>query len=88
MGVNKKLIMKLTRRQFIGKTTTAVIVGGLMARGKVFGANDRIRMCINAGGEGESWFISSGWNDRTETLFTLASEVSKKFGGKQSHMST
>jgi predicted dehydrogenase len=37
--------MQLTRRQFIGKTATAVIVAGSMAQGKVFGANDRIRMC-------------------------------------------
>ena len=37
--------MELTRRQFIGKTAAAVIVGGMMAKGKVFGANSRIGMC-------------------------------------------
>src|SRR6267142_2837535 len=36
---------QLTRRQFLGKTATAVIVAGAMAQGKVFGANSRIRMC-------------------------------------------
>jgi len=47
--------MKLTRRQFIGKTTAAVIVGGMMAKGKVFGANNRIGMCtIGFNGQGRS----------------------------------
>ncbi|MCC6820402.1 MAG: Gfo/Idh/MocA family oxidoreductase [Verrucomicrobiota bacterium] len=45
--------MELTRRQFIGKTTAAVIVGGMMATGKVFGANNRIRVCtIGFNGQG------------------------------------
>src|SRR5436190_7164349 len=47
--------MELTRRQFLGKTATAVIVAGTMASGKVFGANDRIRMCtIGFHGQGGS----------------------------------
>ena len=47
--------MKLTRRQFLRKTTTAVLVGGTMAAGKVFGANNRIRICtIGFHGQGGS----------------------------------
>ncbi len=47
--------MQYTRRQFLGKTATAVIVAGAMAHGKVFGANDRIRMCtIGFNGQGSS----------------------------------
>ena len=47
--------MELTRRQFISKTTAAVIVGGMMAQGKVFGANSRIGMCtIGFNGQGRS----------------------------------
>ncbi len=47
--------MELTRRQFLRKTTTAVIVGGMMAHGKVFGANNRIGMCtIGFNGQGRS----------------------------------
>ena len=47
--------MKFTRRQFLSKTTAAVIVAGTMARGKVFGANNRIRMCtIGFHGQGRS----------------------------------
>jgi len=47
--------MELTRRQFIGKTATAVIVAGTMAAGKVFGANNRIRMCtVGFNGQGGS----------------------------------
>ena len=45
--------MQLTRRQFLGKTATAVIVAGTMAKGKVFGANSRIGMCtIGFNGQG------------------------------------
>ena len=47
--------MKLTRRQFLGKTTAAVIVAGSMAHGRVFGANNRIRMCtVGFNGQGRS----------------------------------
>ncbi|MEO6181942.1 MAG: Gfo/Idh/MocA family oxidoreductase, partial [Verrucomicrobiota bacterium] len=47
--------MQLTRRKFISKTTAAVIVAGTMARGKVFGANNRIRVCtIGFNGQGRS----------------------------------
>lgn len=47
--------MEFTRRQFIGKTTAAVIVAGTMATGKVFGANNRVRVCtIGFNGQGKS----------------------------------
>ena len=47
--------MEMTRRQFLGKTATAVIVAGTMASGKVFGANDRIRVCtVGFNGQGGS----------------------------------
>ena len=42
----------------------------------------RIRMCINSDGEGEPWYISSDWAGRSELLFSLASEVATKYGGK------
>ncbi len=38
--------MGLTRRQFLGSSASAVIVAGTMARGKVFGANERVRVGI------------------------------------------
>jgi len=47
--------MKLSRRQFLGKTATAVVVAGAAARGRVFGANARIRVCtIGFHGQGGS----------------------------------
>ena len=47
--------MELTRRHFLGKTATAVLVAGTMASGRVFGANNRIRMCtIGFNGQGGS----------------------------------
>jgi predicted dehydrogenase len=46
---------QLTRRQFLGKSATAVIVAGTMAQGKVFGANSRIGVCtIGFHGQGHS----------------------------------
>ena len=38
--------MSVTRRQFLGSSAAAVIAAGTMAQGKVFGANDRIRVAV------------------------------------------
>ncbi|MSU49123.1 MAG: Gfo/Idh/MocA family oxidoreductase [Opitutus sp.] len=47
--------MKLTRRHFIGSSAAAVIVAGMKAQGKVFGANNRVRVCtIGFNGQGGS----------------------------------
>ena len=47
--------MKFTRRQFLGSTAAAVIVGGMKAQGTVIGANNRIRVCtIGFNGQGGS----------------------------------
>ncbi|MCG3181433.1 MAG: hypothetical protein BIFFINMI_03827 [Phycisphaerae bacterium] len=42
--------------------------------------DERIRMCLHCEGEGNAWFVSSGWNRRDEELFSLASEVDKALG--------
>lgn len=47
--------MSITRRKFLGTSATTVMVAGTMAKGKVFGANDRIRACvIGFNGQGNS----------------------------------
>ena len=47
--------MNLTRRHFIGASSAAVIVAGMKAQGKVFGANDRIRvLTVGFNGRGQS----------------------------------
>lgn len=47
--------MNYTRRQFLGTTAAAVIVGGMKAQGTVIGANNRIRVCtIGFNGQGGS----------------------------------
>ena len=52
--------MEVNRRKFLGTSAAAVIVAGTTARGKVFGANDRIRVCtIGFNGQG------SGQGERT-----------------------
>jgi predicted dehydrogenase len=46
---------KITRRNFIKTTTQAVIVGGMMAQGRVFGANDRLNVAVmGVNGRGQS----------------------------------
>ncbi len=42
--------------------------------------DERIRMCLHSDGEGQPWYISSDWNQRTELLFGLAAEVARKLG--------
>jgi len=47
--------MKFTRRQFLGSSAAAVVAAGTVAKGTVFGANDRIRVCcIGVHGQGGS----------------------------------
>ncbi len=38
--------MSVSRRKFLGSSAAAVVAAGTMARGKVFGANDRIGVCV------------------------------------------
>ncbi len=42
--------------------------------------DERIRILMRAEGEGESWFISSGWRERSERLYSLAGQVQTRFG--------
>ena len=47
--------MEMSRRKFLGSSAAAVIVAGTMAKGKVFGANSRVRVCtIGFHGQGGS----------------------------------
>ena len=38
--------MRMGRRQFLGASASAVVAAGTLARGQVFGANDRIRVGV------------------------------------------
>ncbi len=47
--------MGMSRRNFLGATTAAVVAAGAMAKGRVFGANDRIGVCVmGLNGRGQS----------------------------------
>lgn len=47
--------MSMSRRKFLGATASAVIVAGTMAKGRVYGANDRVRICVmGLNGRGQS----------------------------------
>lgn len=52
---------ELTRRTFLKNTSKAVIVGGMMASGRVFGANDRVGIAvIGLNGRGKSHISEFG----------------------------
>ena len=38
--------MGVTRRKFLGASAAAVVAAGAMSKGKVFGANNRIGVCV------------------------------------------
>jgi len=60
--------MPLTRRQFLGSSAAAVIAAGTVAKGKVFGANDKIRVaCIGLHGQGGS-HVNGFMSDESEVV--------------------
>ena len=61
--------MEFTRRQFLGTSAAAVVVAGTMAKGRVFGANDRIRACcIGIHGQGGSHMRDIMTHDGAEVV--------------------
>jgi predicted dehydrogenase len=63
--------MKISRRKFLGTSASAVIVAGMMAKGKVFGANERIRVCcvgINGRGRSHIKAFGSEFKDESEVV--------------------
>ncbi len=52
----------LSRRRFLGASAAAVVAAGAMARGTVFGANDRIGVCV-AGVNGRGTAHIGGFSD-------------------------
>jgi predicted dehydrogenase len=69
--------MGVSRRQFLGKST-AVVVAGMAAAGRVFGANERIRAgCIglNGRGAGHVQFLSDNSNSEVVALCDVDSNV-------------
>jgi hypothetical protein len=66
-------------KAWLDRQAKAVLGEELMTRIRA-ALDERIRMGISSRGEGESWFISSGWDARTEVLFGLAAQVSRKLG--------
>jgi len=75
-------IQEVEARVFIEKALTdgagKARLGEDLARRCREALDKRIRMCLHSGGEGLPWFVSSGWNRRTEELFRLAAEVAQK----------
>ena len=74
--------MKVSRRQFLGTSAAAVIVAGTMAKGKVFGANDRIAVCcMGINGRGTS-HINDIIDDPVGEVVALCDVDSKVLEGK------
>jgi predicted dehydrogenase len=82
--------MSMSRRKFLGATASAVLVAGTMAKGRVFGANNRIRVCVmGLNGRGKDHLRGYSALDDVEvaticdvdsTLFEPT--ISKSFKGK------
>ena len=83
--------MRVSRRKFLGTSAAAVVAAGTMTKGKVFGANDKIRMCvIGLNGRGGSHI--EGFTDCADSEITAicdpdehvlegrAKEIEKKTG--------
>jgi predicted dehydrogenase len=68
---------EMTRRTFMKSTTKAVIVGGMMASGKVFGANDRIGVAVvGVNGRGKSHI--DGFGNKTDSDVVAMVDVDAK----------
>jgi predicted dehydrogenase len=78
--------MNITRRTFVGSTAAAVIVAGMKAQGKVFGANNRVRVCtIGFNGRGGS-HLKEFLAMKDEAEYTALCDVDANVlakGGKQ-----
>jgi len=61
--------MEVSRRKFIGSSAAAVLVAGTTARGKVFGAGDRVRICcIGIHGRGGSHINAFCGNEGSQVV--------------------
>jgi len=70
--------MEMSRRKFLGSSAAAVIVAGTMARGKVFGANSRVRVCtIGFHGRGGD-HISELLKMKDDVEYVAVCDVDKK----------
>jgi len=74
--------MPISRRQFLGSSAAAVIVAGTMARGKVFGANEKLGMAvIGFHGRGKSHMESWMDNPGSEVVALCDVDASVLSGG-------
>ena len=74
--------MPISRRQFLGSSAAAVIVAGTMARGKVFGANEKLGMAV-IGFHGRGKDHIKGWmgNAGSEVVALCDVDASVLSGG-------
>lgn len=69
--------MEMSRRRFLGSSAAAVMTAGVMGRGTVFGANDRIRIaCVGINGRGESHI--QGFSDQPGSEVVALCDVDRK----------
>ena len=61
--------MELSRRRFLGASAAAVIAAGTMTKGRVYGANDKIGVCVmGLNGRGGSHLDGFGKNPESEVV--------------------
>ena len=63
---------EMNRRTFMGTTAKAVLVGGMMAQGRVFGANDRVGVAVvGLNGRGKSHIDGFGNKPDSDIVLKL-----------------
>ncbi|MCP4639791.1 MAG: Gfo/Idh/MocA family oxidoreductase [bacterium] len=74
--------MNVNRRKFLGSSAAAVIAAGTMAKGKVFGANDRIQVAvIGINGQGGS-HLSRYLKNEGSQVIALCDPDQRVLGGR------
>ncbi len=73
-------------KALLDRSAPTVLGGDLIGRCRT-ALDERIRFAnrcatYHGSGDGEIWFIASGWRERAETLYELAAEVKRKYGSR------
>lgn len=90
--------MSMSRRTFLGTTATAAVVAGTMAKGKVFGANEKVRVaCVGIHGRGASHIAAFSEHPESEVValcdvdsdvLQRGGEMFKKVKGRMPRLAT